>query len=119
MGILKETIHQYFANLLGEKCDPPTYHQTGYDDDERLVRTQNIFHQHPLHQGICLPHYLGVQQTRPGDNTDNWMETDVDDEMLIDELEQEELLDKDDKLADQRHEEALWREVPLPRKKAR
>lgn len=123
MGIVNENTNMYFADLLGEKCDPVSHYQTGYDDNKRLVNSQNILHQHPLHQDLCPPHYHYISQqghTRPGlpsGDVDDLMDVDTDEEKLTRELEEEEALDKEDAVADRKHEKSLWKEVPLPRKK--
>ncbi|KAF9447490.1 hypothetical protein P691DRAFT_776104 [Macrolepiota fuliginosa MF-IS2] len=123
MGITNENTNQYFADLLGEECDPPSHYRTGYDDNERLVTSRNVLHQHALHQDLCPPHHYHVpEQGHPrlglltGD-THDLMDIDTDETRLVEELEDEDLLDEEDAIADQKHEKSLWKEVPFKREK--
>lgn len=116
MGIAEENLFQFFAGLLGEDCHPETYNQTGYDDNERLVNQPNILNQHPLHLDVCPPHYHCVLLQENGQNNhlakgpEQLME-DVDDEMLINEMQEERELEREDEIADHKHETALWRKI--------
>jgi hypothetical protein len=121
MGIVEENLSQFFAGLLGEDCHSATYNQTGYDDNERLVNQPNILNQHPLHQDVCLPHYHCnlfqeyCQTNRFAEDTNKLME-DVNGEILINEMQEERELEREDEMADRKHETALWRKVPSRRK---
>lgn len=115
MGITNENITQYFADLLDEQCDPPSHSQTGYEDMDRLSNSHNILCQHPLHQDLCLPRYYDVHSSRPLQSTgesDELMDANTDEEKHDLDFDEEEALDENDILADQRHERKLWEEVP-------
>lgn len=116
MGIFEENLSQFFTGLLGEDFHQVTYNQTGYEDNERLVNRPNVLSQHPLHQDVCLPHYHSnlfpeyCNPDHPDESTNNLQE-EVDDESLLNEMQEEGELEREDEMADQQHEITLWREV--------
>jgi hypothetical protein len=126
MGQTNENINQYFAELLDEDHDPPSHQQTGYGDNERIVTTHNLFHQHPLHQDICPPlyHFISAcdhSQSSSGvdDEINDLIDIETDEERLESVLEEEEGLEEEDAVADAVYEESLWNEVPLPKQRSR
>ncbi|KAF5354776.1 hypothetical protein D9756_005293 [Leucocoprinus leucothites] len=122
MGITSENTDQYFAGLLGEPHDILSHQQTGFDDNERLVTTRNIFQRHPLHQDINPPslHLVSTQDLSEVADTglDDFIDVETDDEMLDEVLHEEEVLDEEDILADKSHEDSLWIQIPLPKKRS-
>jgi len=114
MGILNEGRKQYFSELLGEHIIPFRHQQTGFDDNERLTASRNVFQQHPLQQDICPPHFhLFSGSDTANEEINDLVDIDDDDVRLYDDLYEEEMLDVEDVLIGKIHEDTLWSKVPL------
>jgi len=114
MGILNEGPNQYFSELLGEHSIPFHHQQTGYDDNERLTASRNVFQQHPLQRDICPPHFhLFLRSDTADEEINDLVDIDDDDDRLDNDLYEEEMLDVEDILIGKVHEDTLWSKVPL------